>query len=87
MLISGTNFTLRYPTFLASIHVVLLQMLTVVWKNNLKSVSRKKRSTVELGIITQYVTGLSITGMAQLNLYGCWCGVGGGGTPKDAIDQ
>ncbi|XP_013393800.1 neutral phospholipase A2 agkistrodotoxin-like [Lingula anatina] len=46
--------------------------------------SREKRNAFQFGRMIRSRTGRSAL---DYNGYGCWCGLGGRGTPKDGVDR
>lgn len=43
-----------------------------------------KRNVIQFGVMVRCATGRSAL---DYNLYGCWCGLGGGGNPVDDVDR
>ena len=43
-----------------------------------------KRGVIEFGLMIYCATGRSAF---DFNDYGCWCGIGGKGTPVDELDR
>ena len=46
--------------------------------------AQNKRNVIQFGVMIICATGRN---PLDYNLYGCWCGIGGGGNPVDDVDR